>query len=711
MCKLKQNEYWSKFATKLDKVIISGKSWWNLAKEMNGATLHTLSSQSVSISEFFVFFKHLLNQDSIHMHIYFVEPLIENENLDKLFTDTELNDAIHNLKAKKAPGTDRISSEFYKNAPENFKNLLLNLYNTMFEKCSIPNSFKQSIILPIKKKGGQPGVANFRGISFINAKCKILTSMLRHRFNNWLEENEILGEEQAGFRKGRSTFDHIFTLFNVIEIRKSKTYALFVDFKAAYDSVPRQLLFYKLSTAGVSSKFISMLRELYNNASAVIWNGSELSDVLPLNVGLKQGCEMSPDLFAFYINDLKSRVGGGVKIGNFYVNLLAYADDVVLLAEQPDQLQSMINKLSIYCKEWGLTINTQKTQVMIFNKTGKRGRSEKWFFDGKQLEVVSNYKYLGVTISSQLSMNQHLLEQQHKAKINMNVSWGKFIKNNNVTLENKYKIFQAVSQSTLCYAAQVWGWKRFDEVEAVQRFFIKRILNLPSTTPNYMIFLELGIQPLFYYTWKLNIDYVMRVLKMDRNRLPYKTAMMAIKKENIWFKEWQSCARMNEMNINGIRDDEIDVEALRNSLYNIINADQARNWEEIVQRARSGSGHGVYPKLSYHPKIYSNKKVSSDMVITIFKARGSLFCLNGMRRNPSANKKCSLCNLNEIEDFLHFFGKCPVLKITRSYFLKYEELNEGQVIEILDSGNLRDVYGFVKAALSIRGEMCKEFNY
>lgn len=120
----------------------------------------------------------------------------------------------------------------------------------------MPSSFKKSIIFPIHKKGDLNAVENYRGISFMNVIAKIFCGVLINRLENWVDVNNILTEVQAGFRKNYSTVDHIFTLTSIVkafQARNKKVYTLFVDFKAAFDLVNRNALFFKLSQQNSSN--------------------------------------------------------------------------------------------------------------------------------------------------------------------------------------------------------------------------------------------------------------------------------------------------------------------------------------------------------------------------------------------------------------------------------------------------------------------------
>lgn len=136
--------------------------------------------------------------------------------------------------------------------------------------------FSRGLIIPIFKKGNPADIENYRGISFCNAISNVMATgtVLNDRLNEWVRVHWILSDFQSGFRKGYSTADNLFCLFNLVKIKwferrtYEKVYCFFVDFKAAFDRINRSACFYKLSRKEVSWKF-------FNVACAAVWNGAE----------------------------------------------------------------------------------------------------------------------------------------------------------------------------------------------------------------------------------------------------------------------------------------------------------------------------------------------------------------------------------------------------------------------------------------------------
>ena len=186
-----------------------------------------------------------------------------------------------------------------------------------------------------------------------------------------------MNENQTGFRKQYRTSDHILTLKSIIEKmfkKSSHLYTCFVDFEKAFDTVWRDAIFKKLEYMGIPGKILRILENIYSEVNYSIKLPYGLTDSVPSSTGLKQGCVLSPLLFTLYVNDLFfsfSRNHDPAAIGKYVTNVLMHADDLVLMSASKEGLQKCLDDLNIYCKKWKLKVNTDKTKILIFNKSGR----------------------------------------------------------------------------------------------------------------------------------------------------------------------------------------------------------------------------------------------------------------------------------------------------------------------------------------------------
>ena len=296
----------------------------------------------------------------------------ENPTLDDNISILEIQKAIYNAKRNKSPGFDEIPSEIMRNdAAVSFLHIL---FNVRFISGFVPSDWGKGIIHPIPKSStADPrDLLSYRGISLASSMYKLYCHVLNERLSKWVETHNIILDNQNGFRKQHSTVDHIMSLTSIIETRKRNklpTYCAFIDFKKAYDYVDRKILWERLQRVGVSGRMLSAVKSLYSNITACVRINGMCTDWFTVSTGLRQGYTLSPILFNLFIDDLAVQlqaVGKGIVINDEAISILLYADDVVLLAENEDDLQHMLNILSQWCNRNNMIVNCSKSNIVHF---------------------------------------------------------------------------------------------------------------------------------------------------------------------------------------------------------------------------------------------------------------------------------------------------------------------------------------------------------
>ena len=152
--------------------------------------------------------------------------------------------------------------------------------------------------------------SNYRGISILSCLGKLYSAILCKRLIKYAMVKKIWKDEQLGCIAGNRTSDAHLIIHSLIEYychkRGEEIYACYVDFKKAFDTIPRDLLFQKLLGYGVNGKFFNNLKTLYTNDTCCVKVGSHITSLFKANQGVKQGCIISP-LFNIYLADLVER--------------------------------------------------------------------------------------------------------------------------------------------------------------------------------------------------------------------------------------------------------------------------------------------------------------------------------------------------------------------------------------------------------------------
>ena len=181
----------------------------------------------------------------------------------------------------------------------------------------------------------------------------------------------------------------------------SKLYTAFIDFKKAYDSVNRNIMWSVLLRSSIQDKMLRTIKAMYASVQACVKINAttDLSGFFHCLQGLKQGCIASPILFSLLVNELANEIFAkarhGIPLGptDIELFLLLFADDLTLLASTVIGLQNQLNVLSVAAERLCLTVNLDKSKVIMFRKGGFLAAKEKWFLGGAVLDMVNKYKY------------------------------------------------------------------------------------------------------------------------------------------------------------------------------------------------------------------------------------------------------------------------------------------------------------------------------
>ena len=248
----------------------------------------------------------------------------------------------------------------------------------IFSNHMYPKVWTSSFLKPIHKKDKVSITDNYRGLAIGSVFAKLHSFIMLSRLNKYIEEKKLISPNQIGFMKGSRTADHIFLLQTIIErvVKKNrqKLYGAFIDFKKAYDTVNRDILIKRLNHIGINGIWLRNIVAMYKKTDYLVKYKDGHLDAINGNLGLKQGCPLSPMLFNLYIDDIKDIFDDQcdpIDIQNTNINHFLYADDLVILSESKAGLQRCINKACNFANAKHLTISVKKSKTMVFNLAGK----------------------------------------------------------------------------------------------------------------------------------------------------------------------------------------------------------------------------------------------------------------------------------------------------------------------------------------------------
>lgn len=347
----------------------------------------------------------------------------EQEQIGADVTLEEIKGAIQQLQSGKSPGEDGLPAEFYKAFSDLLAPRLLNVYNNALSRGCLPDSMQTAIITLIHKKDRNPQLCgNYRPVSLINVDAKLLAKILATRLEGLLPK--LIHPDQVGFIKNRTSSDNLRRLLHLMwqaGREPDVTVALSLDAEKAFDRVEFPYLFQTLEKFGLGNSFINWIRLLYHNPKASVVTNGRQSTAFQLHRGTRQGCPLSPLLFALALEPLAIAIRQnnnivGIKNGSEEHKLLLYADDILLLCRRPSTTVShtltLINSFSLVS---GYKINWSKSEAMPLSKVCPPTVRKGWQFSWQP----SGLTYLGIKITPQLNdiMDVNLLPLIQKIEL------------------------------------------------------------------------------------------------------------------------------------------------------------------------------------------------------------------------------------------------------------------------------------------------------
>ena len=425
-------------------------------------------------------------------------------------------------------------------------------------------------------------------------------------------------------------------------------------------------------------------------------------------------------MFALYVNDCEMEFINNnckaVELKELSLFLLMYADDMVIFSETKDGLQEMLNALYIYTKKWKLTVNIDKTKIVIFRNGGVVKDEDKWFYDDVQIDIVNKFTYLGIVLNfnGKFAVAQKkVAEQGRKAMFCLFSNIRQFSFNYATLLS----LFDTYVSSILCYGSEIWGFHKAQDVEKIHIDFCKRILNVKTSTPNVMVYCELGRFPMLV-TRKLRIfKYWIKVLNNNNCILHgcynylYDMCLKNPNDKNNWV-----CNIRKELFHLGLNDlwysqnslckDHIIV--IKQRLCDIVK-------QEFDATLESSSKCFLYRYMisNFSLQSYLCKPIPDIYKKCIVKFRLSSHNLaieKGRYSNVNRNlRTCTLC-IDDIEDEMHFILSCPLYSNLRECLIKpyyWRKPSVYKLLQLLSTTNVKDLCNlgkYIFRALKLRND-------
>ena len=311
------------------------------------------------------------------------------------------------IKSNKADATEDFNSDCLKNGPDYLFKVIGMLFRGLAVHGFMPSILLFCAIIPLVKdpSGALDSSSNYRGIAISSLFLKIWDWIVILLHGEALSSDEL----QFGFKKSSSTSLCTWSVVETINYYKrggSEVFSCLLDCKKAFDTVEHIKLFKNLGDK-IPKIFVRILLVTYLGQSCFVrWNSQDSSPFSVQN-GVRQGAVLSPILFSLYVNELIEILrasGMGCHVGQMYFGIVAYADDILLLAPRRDVLQSMVKISEEYMNQHRISFSTTKTKCLYFGSN--KELIKKINVAGSEIEWSKNAVHLGITLSEAGDMEQ-----------------------------------------------------------------------------------------------------------------------------------------------------------------------------------------------------------------------------------------------------------------------------------------------------------------
>lgn len=383
------------------------------------------------------------------------------------------------LKASTSVTSDEIPQIIFAKCAKSLSLPLAHIFNYSMLDSDLPSQWKKAKVIPILKPGKDPkNVGSYRPISLLCTPLKIMERLIKIKLNNFLERNNLIPEEQFGFRSKTSVTDQLLdTNTDYLEAlnRKQSIDVVYFDFSKAFDKVPISKLLYKCKTIGISGKLLIWLEQyLRNRTFSVTINGSD-SKFHEISSGVPQGSVLGPILFSVYISDLPNVISPELN-----VSIKMFADDVKIykiMKNAPEDgiyLQAAIDQFCDWAKKWELIIAEDKCSVLHIGTTNLKNTYK---VGNRQLCDSIETRDLGLYFDKKLTNKETIKQRTLKSLRTMHSILRAVKISNQLILVRCYKTYIL---PILEFGSPIWSpfhKKQIAQVENVQKLFTKIVYN------------------------------------------------------------------------------------------------------------------------------------------------------------------------------------------------------------------------------------------
>lgn len=669
-----KNNFWKE----RQRIMKDNMGEWMTMKDENGKRIYGIDENLQNAADYY---ESLYTRQKGRNHEYqlLVEKEIPEMKINKenerhecntIPTVQEIKQAIANKKNGKS-STD-LKNEFLKKGGDAMVTVMYSVIKTVWEEEEVPKQWNESYITSVwKKKGDRELMKNQRGISVSSTVGMIMEELLNNRILNTI----TFTQGQGGGIKNYSTFDHLFLLRAVItfSIKFNKKWILtFYDMEKAYDHAEREHMLHMLWNKGVRGKAWRLTMALNENLTAKIKTPYGLSRTIQRQVGGKQGGKLMTTTFAKFTDLLSEEMHEnpemGVKIDECRIPILLFVDDVLTIAQDCTKQLETLDTVENYSQKHNITWGASKCSTMEIGK--HKVQTETWTLGENIIQHQDHYKYLGDIVMRNGCNTKNLDDRTKKVKASTCsiISCAKSDIMSKIQVSVLLKLHETNNIPILLHNSETWILSKTDiqVLEKIDMWALKRMLNLPRTTPSNAIRHMTGTS---YIKTRIEIkqcNYLWKILRRPPDSWIHHTFQVLCRHEIGWAKQVHAI-----LEDYGLTTDWEEIKNKRRLQWRqeVQNAAEKTNQERLLSDCyKNTSRNSIKTKTSQMIQDLQNPQYSrtGDLIIKSMNklhAKAIILGRYGMLQCPKNYKikyggqNCNLCGV--IDDEKHRLEMCP----------------------------------------------------
>ena len=424
-----------------------------------------------------------------------------------------MENALASIKKSSSPGLDSIPYDFIIHMPISEKEKLLELFNQIWTTGIYPDKWRQALIIPILKPGKDPqDPSSYRPISLTCCLSKLMEKMINLRLVWYLENKNLLANCQMGFRKYRSTQDHLVFLENYIQnsfANRSHVVAVSFDLEKAYDLTWRYGILKKMHEWGIRGRLPIFIQNFLTDRKCKIRMGNFTSHTYLLDNGIPQGSTLSVTLFLIAINDLITVIDAPIE-KCLYVDDLLICYSAESMEEIQTVLQNAIDSINREAHQKGFRFSETKTKAIHFCRLRSQHNEPRLILNDTPITNVESIKCLGLFFDKKLTWDIHIKHLATRCKKALNIlrctssiNWG-------AEREVLINLYRTLVLSKIDYGSIVYSSARRSRIqvlESIQNTGLRLATGAFRTSPITSLEVEAGIPSLSLRRERLMVNY------------------------------------------------------------------------------------------------------------------------------------------------------------------------------------------------------------